>query len=659
MQDPFDPFVEWLAFPPGQPPANYYELLGLACFETDAGAIVRAADGIISRVRGIRPGPHLAEWQRLLDELTQAKACLLDPNSKAAYDAALGAPRPQVAQPAPGAPAAAPLVIPGFVPPAGLEVPRAEAPPEPFSLRQTGAGVPAEAARAGRQQALVWSLAALLFVGMAAIAVALYQRHQPGPARQAAAVQRVASAPAPEANPAVLLKGDGSPTTGTAPAQAPTTALASKGGESPARAAPKPAPKAVRPAEEQRPVAPSPAKPSPEPTPEEAMGLEVPASEENAPAPRPSVEKAGASEAKPAPPETGAPNQPGDAAKQRALERELGRARAALSERDLRAARQHVKAARAHVETPADEARLRRVETLVGDVEEFWKGMSQILASLQPTEEFSIGESMMIVVSADATQVTFRSEGRNTTYALHQIPHEIALTLATSRFARTPTSKALLGAYLAVAPEGDPAAARRLWEEATREGVDMREMMVELGTASGPGSAGNKVAPLTDPARLRKAEQALRAQFPSEYAEVATALKKAELAGKLLKRADTADDPDLRFVMLREAKDLAVAAGRPAAACLAIDQLARDFTIDALAVKAAALEEAAKNVHGPQGHREVAEQALKVAEQAAGARRLEEARRLVSVAAAAAKRSNNLPLVRRVHALGQQLGTEP
>jgi hypothetical protein len=265
----------------------------------------------------------------------------------------------------------------------------------------------------------------------------------------------------------------------------------------------------------------------------------------------------------------------------------------------------------------------------------------------------------MIVVSADATQVTFRSEGRNTTYALHQIPHEIALALATSRLARTPTSKALLGAYLAVAPEGDPAAARRLWEEATREGVDMREMMAELGVATAAAPAGNKAAPPTDPARLRKAEQTLRGQFRSAYAEAATTLKKADLAGKLLDRAHTADDPALRFVMLREAKDLAVAAGRPATACLAIDQLGRDFTIDALALKAAALEEAAKNVHGPQGHREVAEHVLKVVEQAAGARRLEEARRLMPVAAAAAKRSNNLPLVRRVHALGQQLGAEP
>ena len=86
VQESFDPYAVFLGFPQGQPPKNYYELLGLPLFESDPEKITRAVDALRGQVRHIRPGPYLAQWQQLLDELTAAKLCLLDPVAKSAYD---------------------------------------------------------------------------------------------------------------------------------------------------------------------------------------------------------------------------------------------------------------------------------------------------------------------------------------------------------------------------------------------------------------------------------------------------------------------------------------------------------------------------------------------------------------------------------------------
>ena len=89
MQEPFNPYLQWLSIEGSGQPANHYELLGIEFYEGDAEIIAHAADVRTAQVRSIRPGAHVIEWQRLLDELNEAKACLLDAHAKAAYDAAV------------------------------------------------------------------------------------------------------------------------------------------------------------------------------------------------------------------------------------------------------------------------------------------------------------------------------------------------------------------------------------------------------------------------------------------------------------------------------------------------------------------------------------------------------------------------------------------
>lgn len=82
MQGSFDPYCQWLELPPGPRPPSPYELLGLRPGESDPQAIARAADAMLIKVRKIRPGPLLAQWSRLLEELEAAKAALLDAAKK-------------------------------------------------------------------------------------------------------------------------------------------------------------------------------------------------------------------------------------------------------------------------------------------------------------------------------------------------------------------------------------------------------------------------------------------------------------------------------------------------------------------------------------------------------------------------------------------------
>ena len=63
-------------------------MLGIPRFESDPEVIRDAATRQMAHVRTYHLGPHSELSQKILNELGMAKACLLDPQKKAAYDAA-------------------------------------------------------------------------------------------------------------------------------------------------------------------------------------------------------------------------------------------------------------------------------------------------------------------------------------------------------------------------------------------------------------------------------------------------------------------------------------------------------------------------------------------------------------------------------------------
>jgi hypothetical protein len=129
--DTFDPYREWLGIEPHEQPADHYRLLGLARFEADGAKIAAVADERMARVRSFQVGPRGRFTQRLLNELSTAKVCLLTPVTKAAYDAALSRALSATLQPRQVRPPAPPVTPPPIATADSVNAPSTYVEPEP------------------------------------------------------------------------------------------------------------------------------------------------------------------------------------------------------------------------------------------------------------------------------------------------------------------------------------------------------------------------------------------------------------------------------------------------------------------------------------------------------------------------------------------------
>ena len=89
MSDSFDPYQQWLGIQPHEHPVDHYRLLGLPRYCSDQELIRSATDGRMGYVRTFQTGRHAAHTQQLLNKLSAAKLCLLDPHTRATYNAVL------------------------------------------------------------------------------------------------------------------------------------------------------------------------------------------------------------------------------------------------------------------------------------------------------------------------------------------------------------------------------------------------------------------------------------------------------------------------------------------------------------------------------------------------------------------------------------------
>ncbi len=87
--DGFDPYHRWLGIPPTHQPAHYYCLLGLAAFEDNGDVIHTSADRQMAHVRAYQTGKRGELSQTVLNELTNARICLLNETKKKKYDSKL------------------------------------------------------------------------------------------------------------------------------------------------------------------------------------------------------------------------------------------------------------------------------------------------------------------------------------------------------------------------------------------------------------------------------------------------------------------------------------------------------------------------------------------------------------------------------------------
>ena len=87
----FDPYYKWLGIPAKDQPPNLYRLLGVELFESDAEVIDVAANRQMAYLQSCAAGEHSDQAERLLNEVSAARLCLLNPKKKSAYDAGIRA----------------------------------------------------------------------------------------------------------------------------------------------------------------------------------------------------------------------------------------------------------------------------------------------------------------------------------------------------------------------------------------------------------------------------------------------------------------------------------------------------------------------------------------------------------------------------------------
>jgi hypothetical protein len=123
MAEPFDPYHKWLGIAPKDQPPHHYRLLGIDPFEDDRDVIDAAANRVMSYLKDLAAGDDDAYSQEIMNEVMQARICLLNPKRKTAYDSELRAkvitkkpPPPRAAQTTATAASATPPSSPSPVP---------------------------------------------------------------------------------------------------------------------------------------------------------------------------------------------------------------------------------------------------------------------------------------------------------------------------------------------------------------------------------------------------------------------------------------------------------------------------------------------------------------------------------------------------------------
>ncbi len=154
--------------------------------------------------------------------------------------------------------------------------------------------------------------------------------------------------------------------------------------------------------------------------------------------------------------------------------------------------------------------------------------------------------------------------------------------------------------------------------------------------------------PVPDVASQAKAEQLIKDLFKGEYAKRRRS-DLQEFAAKLFQEGvGTKEDPVARFVLLREARDLAVQGADPATAMRAIDELARWYAVDGLDMKASALEKLGGGTSTAAAAKTLVDYALAAVHDAVDADAFDAATRLLKFAEAMARKTKSVPLVTSV-----------
>lgn len=169
----------------------------------------------------------------------------------------------------------------------------------------------------------------------------------------------------------------------------------------------------------------------------------------------------------------------------------------------------------------------------------------------------------------------------------------------------------------------------------------------EAAKPSAPAEPQIEKRPAPDAAAQRDVEKIVRDIFKADYAKTAPA-DRSQLVQKLMKQAGTsADDPAARYVLLREARDVAAANGDIDAAVGALDEMAKLFVVDVAVEKSALLLKLEPAAKSPESAKRLAERMLEATEQLVAADDFDGALKLAGKAEALAKTAKDVALAAR------------
>jgi len=519
----FDPYLLWLGIrDPGRPP-NYYRLLGVELFESDPDVLVNAADRQMSHVRTFQTGKHVAESQRILNELATAKLCLLDPQRKAEYDAQLMAQLRAASQAY--ASVAAPVAAPAEAPPAPMVTP-----------------VPATSdwpSRSPRYLLIVIPVLVSMIAVLVALTLLMFGRRgtDEGPDR-------------------VARSGESHP---AAEPETPRDAEVRPGSASePEPGSGAPAPPAER-GKQREPRAPS----VPETRPAPGAQVAPPRQSQPDTQPEPAI----------------APD------KLPPVSESIGAARAAMAARDPEAARRHLALAE-QAAFPRDRGQIGQLQEALSPFSAFWKAVRRGMQALKPGESLAAGGQEVTVSEVAADSITLRAGEEETQYTIATLPPEVALAIADRQLPDLPASLLSKAAFLVFDPQADRSLARQLCADAAGQGLPVQALLAELERETAPPAGPPKPGdgskpPVPDEAALSEARRKVREVFHDRYAKALKPEEKGALARDLLNEAiDTTDNPVARYVLFVEARDLAVQAGSASLVSEAIEQMAKHYDVN-------------------------------------------------------------------------------
>ncbi len=161
---------------------------------------------------------------------------------------------------------------------------------------------------------------------------------------------------------------------------------------------------------------------------------------------------------------------------------------------------------------------------------------------------------------------------------------------------------------------------------------------------------------LPNEAARQKARQTVREVYKSQLDAAGSASDKQVLAKRLLQEAmQTQNDPEGQFALLQTAEELAVESGDGLTAFSAIEEMSQRYRVDALDLKSRVLDTFAKKARLPEQHKSVADEALRLADEATAEGRLPLATQLSKLATREATKGRDKETLQRSRARAKEL----